>query len=260
MFVKAHELTGQVQDVIYYGAQHLSADELVDLSGVRRGSPMNPNANQLAPRGHREQAEGGRPVLRHRPPRGGGQGERHTRVVFNIVEGPVVRVKAIEFRGNDAVSTGRLKDPGGERVRRSSPGVVTVLSPKLNPADGRRGHQEDRPVLPPARVHQRLGPRGRGPVGQRRGRRQPSSTTSARGAPYTVRNVRIDGNKTFSENRLRQVTALKTGERYDADVVTLDEKRIETLCGKRRLPDRRGDREDRHPRTCRTSSTCTYPP
>jgi outer membrane protein insertion porin family len=228
VFVDAKELTGQVQDVIYHGAQHLSHDELLDLTGVRRGSPMNPNANQLARAAIQNKLkEDGRFYATVQLVEGGKPAD--TRVVFNIVEGPVVRVKAIEFRGNDSVSTGRLKTvvvSGSALI----PGVVTVLSPKLNP----QSIEED--IKKIIQYYHRLGYINAGV----REDIVPSTNDVAvvnlvyhirEGAPYTVRNVRIDGNKTFSENRLRQVTALKTGERYDADIVAVDEKRIETLCG-----------------------------
>ena len=108
VFVNVQELTGVVKEVVYHGAQHLSADELIDLTNVRRGAPMNPNANQL-----------GRTAIQNKLREDGrfyatvvlveGDKIADTRVVYWIVEGPVVRVRAIEFRGNAAVISGRLR-------------------------------------------------------------------------------------------------------------------------------------------------------
>jgi len=228
VFVNAQELTGVVKEVVYRGAQHLSADELVDLTNVRRGAPMNPNANQL-----------GRAAIANKLREDGryyatvelveGDKVTDTRVVYHIVEGPVVRVRAVEFRGNTAVSGGRLRTQivSGSAVM---PSVVTVLSPKLNPSS----IEEDKKKI--VAYYHRLGHIN----ADVREDVVPSPGTVAEvtlvyliseGQAYTVRDVRIDGNKTFGEGRLREVTAIKSGERYDADVVQADEKRIEMLCG-----------------------------
>ncbi len=228
VFVELRELTGVVKEVVYHGAQHLSADELIDLTNVRRGAPMNPNTNQL-----------GRTAIQNKLREDGRyyatvdlvEGDKITdaRVVYNIVEGPVVRVRAIEFRGNAAVIGGRLRTQvvSGAALM---PHLVTVLSPKLNPSS----IEEDKKKI--IAYYHRLGH-----INASVREDVVASTNSVaevtlvyhidEGQAYTVRDVRIDGNNTFTEKRLRTVTAIKSGERYDADVVQADEKRIEMLCG-----------------------------
>jgi outer membrane protein insertion porin family len=99
---------GPVRDVRYVGADHLSSWELRALTGIRPGDRMDPRQNE---RGRQailkkyqedgryyasvELAEGGRPT--------------DTRVVYRIVEGPVVKVAAVEFVGNENVKSGRLR-------------------------------------------------------------------------------------------------------------------------------------------------------
>ena len=228
VFVKARELTGVVKEVVYHGAQHISVDDLVDLTNVRRGAPMNPNANQL-----------GRTAIQNKLREDGrfyatvelveGTKPTDTRVVYNIVEGPVVRVRDIQFYGVSAVSAGRLRT----QVVSSAalmPHLVTVLSPKLNPSS----IEEDKRKI--VEYYHRLGHIN---VDVREDI-VPSTNSVAEvtlvyhiseGQAYTVRDVRIDGNNTFTEARLRQVTAIESGKRYDDSIVKADEKRIEMLCG-----------------------------
>src|SRR5262245_39548544 len=48
VFVDVAECPSLVQEVRYEGAKHLKQEELDGLSGVRRGTPLNPQANQQA--------------------------------------------------------------------------------------------------------------------------------------------------------------------------------------------------------------------
>jgi outer membrane protein assembly complex protein YaeT len=98
-----YELPSTIQEIIYNGAKHLKADELEQVTGLRKGQPLNPLANQMAvnailARYHDmgrkwasvQLVEGDKPD--------------DTRVVFNITEGRVVRISGIEFTGNTFVS------------------------------------------------------------------------------------------------------------------------------------------------------------
>ncbi|HMO34682.1 MAG TPA: POTRA domain-containing protein, partial [Gemmatales bacterium] len=96
-----------VEQVVYEGARHMARDDLELHTGVKVGMPMNVAINQVACR-RLEQAyhnkgrwfaevhltEGSRP--------------EDTRVVFNITEGPVVKVKKINIVGAQFVSAARL--------------------------------------------------------------------------------------------------------------------------------------------------------
>ncbi|MBY0460860.1 MAG: hypothetical protein K2V38_26370, partial [Gemmataceae bacterium] len=106
--VVVSELPSTIQDIVYRGAQHISGDTLRTLTGLRRGDAMNPYANETARaailRKYQEDgryyatvelAEGGKPT--------------DSRVVFDIVEGPEVKVRDVEFVGNFGATSGRLK-------------------------------------------------------------------------------------------------------------------------------------------------------
>jgi len=228
VFVKVRELSGTIQEVRFIGAQHISPDELVDLTQIRRGGPMNPTMNQLGRTAILNKLrDDGRYYASVELVEGGTIADRN--VVFQIVEGPVVRVKGIEFRGNTAAMSGRLKTvvvSGSALI----PGFVTPLTPKLNPT----AVDEDKKKL--LTYYHRLGH-----IDAMISEEIVPDVNDigavtivyhiAEGRAYTVRNVRIEGNKSLSEERIRKVTAMKAGERYDIDVVTADEKRIEMLIG-----------------------------
>jgi outer membrane protein assembly complex protein YaeT len=228
VFVRVKELSAIVREVVFLGAQHLSESELLDMTRVRRGSPLNPAMNKLDAQSILNKLrEDGRAYASVTLL----EGDKLTdsRVVFQIVEGPVVHLRGVEFRGNRQASGGRLRTQvvsTGPLI----PGLVTPLSPKFTPAvveeDKKRletyyrklGHLD-------MMVREEVVPSPS----------DPSEVTVVyhihEGQPYTVREVRIDGNKTVPEERLRKVTAIKPGERYDLEVATADEQRLSTLYG-----------------------------
>jgi outer membrane protein assembly complex protein YaeT len=101
------ELPSTIQEVVYQGAKHLKSDELESITGLRKGSPLNPIANQMARQAIlRRYNEMGRMFSGVELLEGDRPGD--TRVVFNITEGPVVKVAKIAFVGNTFVSGARL--------------------------------------------------------------------------------------------------------------------------------------------------------
>jgi outer membrane protein assembly complex protein YaeT len=228
VFVHVIELNNIVREVVYLGNQHYSESELNDLTGVRRGGPLNPQMNQLAAQHIRNKLlEDGRAFASVHLLEGGTLSD--TRVVFQIVEGPVVRVRGVEFRGNRVASSGRLRTvilANGPLI----PGVVTPLSQKYQPGmveeDKKRltdyyhrlGHLE-------AQIREEIiyNPRDAGEV--------TVVYHIVEGRPYTVGQVVFEGNKRFDEGRLRQVTELAPGQTYNRDTVEADKKRSEMLYG-----------------------------
>lgn len=102
------ELPSVVQDIVYQGAKHLKPDELESLTGLHKGVPLNPIAVQLAKQAIlRKYQEKGRLQATVDILEGDKPGD--TRIVFNIAEGPVVKVKDIDFVGQTFVSAGRLR-------------------------------------------------------------------------------------------------------------------------------------------------------
>ena len=228
VFVHVIELNNIIREIVFIGAQHLSETELYDLTGLRRGSPLNPSSNQLAAQAIQNKLhEDGRFYATVTLV----EGDKLTdeRVLFQIVEGPVVRVGKVEFRGNVAASTGRLKTQVNARGA-LIPGRPSIISTKYTP----QMVEADKQKL--SEYYQKLG------YLEARIREEviptPGNLGSVmlvyhiqEGVPFSVRSIRIDGNKTYTEDRLIQVSALRTGDRYDKEVVQADIGRIKTLYG-----------------------------
>jgi outer membrane protein assembly complex protein YaeT len=97
-----------VEEVTYLGAKHLSPDDLNQITGIRKGSPLNPHANKVACHNIvRRLNEDGRPFAHCDLVSGGDPGD--TKVVFNITEGPKVKVRGVHFEGNTFVNGAVLK-------------------------------------------------------------------------------------------------------------------------------------------------------
>jgi outer membrane protein insertion porin family len=121
------EYPSLIQDIVYNGAKHFKKDELNTITGLRKGTPLNPIANQMACQAIvRRYNEEGRPFSNCDLAEGGKAGD--TRVVFNITEGPKVKIKGIECVGNTFVSTPVLKT----HVKSSS-GLFGVFGSDYNP-------------------------------------------------------------------------------------------------------------------------------
>jgi outer membrane protein assembly complex protein YaeT len=221
------ELAGTVKDIIFIGNQHYSFDELYELMQVRRGNPMNPALNKLAAAAiANKMRDDGRfyasCVLLE------GDNATDTRVVFNIVEGPTVRVGKVSFLGNQEASDARLRTIVG--TNGALLGRTTILTPKYQPPS----INKDKELLEfyyaklgflDARIEAEVLPFA-------------ADLSSVHivyhvheGRAYNVRNVRFEGNKAFQDERLRKVIGLQTGERYDESLVQADTQRITMLYG-----------------------------
>lgn len=122
------EYPSTIQEIIYQGAKHLKPDELETLTGLRRGAPLNPIANKMAVQAIlRKYNENGRMFASVDLVEGDKPGD--SRVVFNITEGPVVRVSRIQFAGNDSgfASSARL------HTQVNSSRQILGLGGKFNP-------------------------------------------------------------------------------------------------------------------------------
>jgi outer membrane protein assembly complex protein YaeT len=101
------ELPNKIQKVTFRGAKHLKEDELRNLTGIHPDGILNPNLNQQACRRIEEKyEESGRPLSHCTLVKGGQIGD--TEVLFDITEGPKVKVRDIQFIGNTFVSGARL--------------------------------------------------------------------------------------------------------------------------------------------------------
>jgi outer membrane protein assembly factor BamA len=121
------ELPGIIQEIVYQGANHLKNDELESITGLRKGAPLNPIGTRLARDAIlRKYQEKGRLSATVEIIEGDKVGDN--RVVFNITEGPVVKVGGTDFVGNTFVSAGRLRTQIN-----TSRAFLGVLSGDYNP-------------------------------------------------------------------------------------------------------------------------------
>jgi outer membrane protein assembly factor BamA len=218
------ELPNMVQEIVYQGARHLDDDELETLTGLRKGMPMNPMANRLARDAIlRKYHEKGRLHARVDLVEGNSTSDR--RVVFNIHEGPVVKVSDIDIVGSSFVGEARLKTQ-----LMSSSAFLGILGGDFNPAmiDADVNKLEEyyktygfhdvkvsreliwtddqmRSVKVVFHIHE--------------------------GERYKVGSVDVVGNRHFDRDRLLAGIRLQPGEIYDRNVVRADQSAIKDLYG-----------------------------
>jgi outer membrane protein assembly complex protein YaeT len=97
------ERPATIHEIVYNGGGHLKLDELKNLTHLRKGDPMVPTVNHEACRTIvQELYKQGRPFATCELAEGGNPND--TRVVFNITEGPKVKVKNVDFVGQTFVS------------------------------------------------------------------------------------------------------------------------------------------------------------
>lgn len=226
ILVYVTELTNVVQEVHYLGAQHMSPTELRNLSGVRKGEPMNPLANEL-----------GRVAIQRKYQEDGryyasvelveGKKPTDTRVVYQIVEGPVVKVAGVDFRGVDHASTARLRT---QLVTRRE--FAGVFGGKFNPVSMDLDRQKlveyyealgflDAQVTPEVVQAEDVG-------------HVRIVYHVAEGRQYHVGGKQIDGAKSYPLEKLNALAdELKPGDRFDRRVAEAEKARIRAYYGVR---------------------------
>jgi outer membrane protein assembly complex protein YaeT len=109
IYVYIKDYPSVVQKVTYLNSHVFSNDDLDGITGVRKGMPLNPLANRIACGNIVKRLnEEGRPFASCNLVKGGEPGD--TEVVFNVNEGPKVRVRDILFTGNTFVTSGVLRN------------------------------------------------------------------------------------------------------------------------------------------------------
>jgi outer membrane protein assembly complex protein YaeT len=215
------EYPNLVQEIRYEGAKHLKDDELDQITGLRRGVPLNPIANKVAQQAIlRRLQEQGRMWSSVQLVEGDKPGD--TRVVFRITEGRIVKVTGVQFVGNSFV--------GGERLRtqvttsRSLFGIGGDYNPAQTQFDKAKledyyktfGYQDIQVQVEP------IYPDDRSVV---------LVYHISEGVRYRVSQVQINGTSKFSQERVQSVIKIKAGDTYDKNVTTADAKNIKNLYG-----------------------------
>jgi outer membrane protein assembly complex protein YaeT len=227
VFVFVKELTNTVQDVQFVGGQHISLDELRTLTGVRKGEPMNPLSNEIGRQAIlRKYHDDGRYLASVDLVEGGKPGD--TRVIYQIVEGPVVKVSGVEFRGNEHGATGRLKTQLVTKKR-----FLGIFGGKFN----QQSLDVDMKQL--TEYYHRLGFLAVRITPEVIKTDDPGSVRVVyhieEGTQYQVggAGVQVDGNSTFTDQTLTTLIDLKPGERYNEGTVQADLRRIKDYYGTR---------------------------
>ena len=226
VMVYVTELTSTVQEIVYDGAQHLSKSDLQSLTGLRKGDAMDPRANELGRQAilRKYQQEEGRYYASVELVEG--TKPTDTRVVYNIVEGPVVKVAGVEFSGNDHALSGRLRT---QLVTKRE--FLKTIGGKFNPTS----LELDRKAL--VEYYHSLGFLGVQMTPEVKRSADMSHVTIVyhivEGVQYHVGGRQIDGNKSVPTEKLEAVTELKPGERYDRRVVQRDLTRLRDYYGLR---------------------------
>lgn len=217
------EYPSAVQEVVFQGAKHIKQEELETITGIRRGTPLNPIANQMARQAIlRKYREMGRMLAGVELLEGDKPGD--TRVVFSITEGPKVKVSSIKFEGNSFVSGGRLNTQvdtsrqflglfGGD----FEPAKADHDCAKLEEYYKSNGYLE-------AKVSREL----RWDEDQRH-------VTLVfhvdEGDRFRVAATQVEGNKIYSDDKLLATAALRPGEFYNKNKAIKDQGAIQAIYG-----------------------------
>lgn len=222
------ELTNFIEEIKYVGADHLSKTELDQLTGLRIRMPMSPHMNQQARLNIlRKYQELGRihasVTLRE------GTKLEDRKVIFDIVEGPVVKIDDIDFkfvgRHDSGITSGRLR----EQLTISRSRVGGLFGGDYNPS------QIDFDAMKLTEYYHGLG------FLDARVSRELTHSADHRyvnvtffieeGQRYKVGRVQISGNKSFSEQKLLEYTDLRENGYYDRKTISADLRRIRDLYG-----------------------------
>lgn len=103
VFFVVREVPNKITKVTFRGANHIKEKELRDLTGLAPDKPLMPNHNiRCCQDIEQKYQEMGRPYAHCTLVKGRDLGD--TEVIFDITEGPVVKVRSIQFVGNKFVS------------------------------------------------------------------------------------------------------------------------------------------------------------
>src|SRR5579871_2410971 len=226
------ELPSLVREIVYKGAKHKSTSDLETLTGLKRGTPLNPIANQLACHAIEDKyKEDGHFYARVSLDEGDKIGD--TRVVFNITEGPEVKIKHIEFMGqSDWVNAiPGISNSYGGRLRQQivSGRAYFGLGGTFDP----HKLEEDKAKI--LEYYRNLGYLNARVSAEIVPSRDFSCVTLIfhidEGPRYTVGQITLQGNKEYTDQNIRRMVVLQEGQPYDNKVAQADAKSIQNLYG-----------------------------
>jgi outer membrane protein assembly complex protein YaeT len=220
-----------VREVIFKNAHHAKPDDLEAETGIRRGAPLSPSNNRRACHLIQEfYRRKGRLLCSVALEEGGNPGDQ--RVVFNITEGPVVRVRKVRFTGNDTLASGqRLKT----QIDTRKPFLgVPWFGGKYNPA------MVDNDAIELEKYYKKNGyldaKVSREVVFNDDFRTVDVVFHIHEGHRYRVEDVTFEGTKVLDREQVAGVVRLKKGDVYNEPAVEADLRTIGDLYGYRGYP------------------------
>jgi outer membrane protein assembly complex protein YaeT len=225
VFFSVVETPSKIERIEYKGGGHLKIKDLEEITNLKRGQPMNPIINRRACQEIvRRFNEDGRPLAICELLKGDRPGD--TEVIFQITEGPKVKIKAIEFRGNETfVSSAVLRNHVD-----SSAAFLGVIGGKFHAA------MADHDAIKLEEYY-----RSYGFVDCHVSREVELSPDGSyatlvfhihEGQRYTVQGTQIIGNiKAFSLPELERIPRVKSGEYIDENKIKRDENAIKDYYG-----------------------------
>jgi len=208
------ELPNLIREIRYDGAKHMKDEDLAKITELKRGTPLNPHRNQRAAQliaaKYRDE---GRLWASVNLKEGGAAGD--TRVVFDITEGPEVKVRDTKFNGHGQwVSDARLRNQ--LLTSRSFLGIGGKFIPKMVEEDVRILTDYFRTL---GYLDARVSPEYQWSADR-------SGVTIIfhihEGKQYRVGKVQFQGNKVYNEEKLKQLVKLREGMTYDKNVIQAD--------------------------------------
>lgn len=129
IYFHLQEYPNVIQEVVYKNANHIGQKDLDELTRLRKGAPLDTVSNKRACFEIQDALKKkGRYFATVNLEEGGNPGDK--RVVFNITEGPIVRVHHVSFAGQDELAT-------SSRLRTqidTSRSFLGLMGGKFNPA------------------------------------------------------------------------------------------------------------------------------
>jgi outer membrane protein assembly complex protein YaeT len=217
-----------VRDVVFKHAKHLTDDELMTMTRIRKGMPLDKTLNQLAVYEIQDALKKkGRYFANVTLEEG--NDESHARVVFNITEGPVVRVRSTSFTGNQFAWSDRLRTQI-DTSRALALSIGGTFNPQMVDEDVHKLEEYFRT---------------NGYLNVRVSRELSFSDDFQfvdivfhiqEGQQFRVKDVTVDGKVSEPLDQIRTIPQTKAGETYDEKAIEKDKRNLADYFGWRGKP------------------------
>lgn len=222
IYFKVKEHPSTIQEIVFKGNKHLSTEDLEGLTGLRKGSPLNPMAVQMGRNAIiRRYNEQGRMLAGVEILEGDKPGDR--RVVYSITEGHVAKVKNTLFEGNEFVSGARLRT----QIETTREFIWFGGTYEADRVDADKHHLEE--YYKANGFHDVKV--GRELIWSDDHRHVDVKFVINEGIRYRVGTVTVENAKSESAEKLLAQTKLKEGTFYNKGRATTDKTIIETVYG-----------------------------